>query len=773
VQVPSSTLENPDPQALRGGNDVNPPSERRIPVVLGLVFFPWIAVVLFTAGGWAALNFLVYAIVVFTVGYGPISLVLPAQNRVQALFLAPALGVLAISAFSAFWVRGGLPLFWVPALWLALSALGAVGLWRDRAVWTRSTVTHGLTLALFSLLICVVYFLPSASHDLVQRRDGSFHWRNWETQHFHSIAASIKNSGSPPKSPGTDTAELLYHFGPLAPAAAISRVDGLDLGDAVARVTRGASLWALVLSCFSVGTLLSLKATGKKFGGIMSVAGLFFYGSLLATFDDALVNSRHHLLADLLLKRSDGGMFVDGGAFDHFLSGHSLLHGVGAITAIMGICLVARERESALTWRGAILLLLPALAVPVNSVAALYCFGIVVMLLFWGRLRARWSWISIVLTCCFFVAAWKMMGYGHAPDATATMLKEHIAWQWWTLVMWLVAVLGFRILGLRWIEQPWKVPVAALVLATVVGLLFFSLALHLRDNNEHYGFYFLQSLFSIFAFSRMTSGSWYGDERVRLVEDWLGIAIKTMILLCACAFLIGIAAFAIHRETGIQDFRIKVFFAVSMMGLLFGLLALMKRSSRFASIGSAVLMCVLMIGFLAWAPIWFGSTVGALKADITYPPGVVHGLRRLGELMARDERFATNKHSLEGDSLQPPSEHSYGYSALSERPVLLEGYLARGERFLPWFSAMLHDNDLLFTTTDPQTLRNIAETWHVRWLVARPGTDIALPRPLPSWLVEQQDCGDLKIYRIDSLDHPPLAQKVLDKTIASPTRSPS
>ena len=105
-----------------------------------------------------------------------------------------------------------------------------------------------------------------------------------DTQHFHAIAASIKNDGSPPKTPGTVTAELLYHFGPYAPAAAISRLDGLDLGDAVARVTRGASLWALVLSCFGLGTLLSLKATGRKFGGIMSVAGLFFYGSCCCPF---------------------------------------------------------------------------------------------------------------------------------------------------------------------------------------------------------------------------------------------------------------------------------------------------------------------------------------------------------------------------------------------------------------------------------------------------------------------------------------------------------
>ena len=750
MQVSSSTLENPHRQAIDlGGSDVKARSERRMPVTMALVFLPWAAVVLFTAGGWATLNFIAYTVVIVAAGYSIVMAASPASARTETFLLVPGIGILAISAVSAFWLRLGLPLAWVPALWLALAAAGALGLWRDRAQWVKSTVAHGFTLALFSALVCAVYFLPSASGDLVQRRDGSFHWRNWETQHFHAIAASIKNGGSPPRSPGTDTTELLYHFGPLAPASAISRLDGLDLGDAVARVTRGASLWALVLSCFSLGTLLSLKATGTKFGGILSLAGLFFYGSLLATIDDVLVNSRHHLIARLLLKRSDGGMFVDGGPFDHFLSGHSLLHGLGAITAIIGICLVARERETAITWRDVVLLLLPAFVVPVNSVAALYCFGIVAILLFWGRLRERASWVSIFLLCCLFFAAWRIMGYSQAPDASATMLNAHITWQWWTLVMWLMAGLGFRIVGFRWIARPLKEPISALVLATVLGLLFFSLALHLRDNNEHYGIYFLQSLFSIFAFSRIGPRSWYGVERVRLIEDWLRIAIKSMILLCSCGVLIGVAAFAMHSEAGIPDFRVKILLACLLLALLFGLSALMKRSSRVSSIGSAVLMTLLMIGFLAWIPVWYGSTVGALKADITYQPGVVHGLRRLGELMPRDERFATNKHSLEGDSLQPPSEHSYGYSALSERPVLLEGYLARGEKFLPWFTPMLRDNDLLFTTTDPETLRHIAGTWHVRWLVARPGTDIALPRPLPAWLVEQQDSGDLKIYRID------------------------
>jgi hypothetical protein len=101
------------------------------------------------------------------------------------------------------------------------------------------------------------------------------------------------------------------------------------------------------------------------------------------------------------------------------------------------------------------------------------------------------------------------------------------------------------------------------------------------------------------------------------------------------------------------------------------------------------------------------------------------------------------------DSIATHSERSYGYTALSGRPALLEGYLDRGETGLLWFKSMLRDNDLLFSTTDPQTLRGIANIWHVRWLVARPGTDISVAKPLPPWLVEQQDSGTLKIYRIN------------------------
>jgi hypothetical protein len=158
-------------------------------------------------------------------------------------------------------------------------------------------------------------------------------------------------------------------------------------------------------------------------------------------------------------------------------------------------------------------------------------------------------------------------------------------------------------------------------------------------------------------------------------------------------------------------------------------------------------MGVLSIGFLAWVTPWLNFGQGRMKMDVTLAPGEVQGLRQLRNLAAPDERFATNKHAI---SIMTADQYrSYAYAALAERPVLLEGYAYHSETANPDFKNLLFDNDLMFNTMDPETVRNLARKWHVRWLVARPGTDLALPRPLPTWLAEQKDSGDLKIYRID------------------------
>jgi hypothetical protein len=423
-----------------------------------------------------------------------------------------------------------------------------------------------------------------------------------------------------------------------------------------------------------------------------------------------------------------------------------MLHGLIAITAIMGLCLTERERDAVLTWRGIVLLMLPALAMAVNSVAGLYCIGVVGILLFRGRLDRPASWLQITVMLCMFLVAWEIMGYGHGAEAGMATIKRHFSLQWWPLTIGFTAGLGLRVIAFRWISKSLTDPLSALFLFTVVSLLSFSTLIQLDGSNERYGWYFLQCIFSVFAFSRFTKYFWRVSERSQLIAEWLILSKRGLIVLEGYGILIGIVAFRAHSRTGITAFGIKILLSFLLLSLLIGASALL-RSRRYSNVCSATLAIVLLIGFLAWITPWLNFGMGRMKMDISLTPGEVHGLHRLGELAAPNERFATNKHAI--DSLAANRERSYSYSALSQRPVLLEGYLDHAETALPWFGTLLHDNDLMFNTYDPETLRRIAETWHVRWLVARPGTDIALRRPLPPWLVEQNNCGNIRIYRVD------------------------
>jgi hypothetical protein len=725
----------------------------RIHIVLGAVFLPWLVTVFGTAGIWAAFNLLGYALAVFLAGYGLLSLAVPGSARTEAIVFAPALGIVAFSGLSALWLRLGLPLVWVSALWLAAAFAGGCSLWRDRAQWAKGRVVHGAILSLLSALICLVYFLPAARNDAVPRPDGSFNWIYVDTQWFYSMAMGIKNGGSPPTAPGAATEQLFYHFGPYAPAATISRLTGLDLGDALARVTHGVSLWALVLSCFGLGTLLSLKATSARFGGIMAVAGLFFYGSLLSLFTNE-VNSSSHVTGAILFTIPGVEVLGQGGPFSHLILGHSELHGLIAITSILGLCIMQRERGVALTWQRAILLALPALAVPVNSVAALYSLCATGILLFWGHCRAVRSWLWILVMFCLFFAAWKVMGYGHAADATLATINRNPGSAWWGLAVEFLIGLGFRIVGFRWISRPFTDPLSAFVLASVLGLVSFTLLLQFQYGQQRYGLYFLQSVFSILAFSRLAPGCWRAAERSQWIAEWLRLAKKGAVCVAVCGLLIGSATFVTHCYSGTPHLYLKILLSCLTAALLAGTSVLMKKSRYSSAAGSIVLAGILLIGFLAWITPWLNFGMGRMKMDVTIPSAEVRGLNRLRELAGPGERFATNKHIV--DSLVTLRERSYAYSTLSERPVLLEGYSylegysrSEGPSRPRVANVLLRDNDLMFSTTDPITLREIAKSHHVRWLVARPGTDISIPQPLPRWLVREQDSGDLKIYQVN------------------------
>lgn len=720
-------------------------AECRPSTTLAFTFLPWLAAVFEISGINAALNLIGYAALVSLVGYAIIGFALPASARRQALVLVPAAGVLSVSSIGGIWLRLGLPLAWVPALWLALAVAALPILWSDRPLFTQKSVSYGASIAALSLLVCAIFFYPAARRDAVLRRDGSYNWIYVDTQYFHSLAADIASGDRPPRAPGDSAVELRYHFAAYSPSEAISHLTGLDLGDAFARVTRGSSFWALLLSVFGLGTLLSRKANGGSFGGIMAVAGLFFYGSLLSLFTDAY-NSSGYVTGAILFKIPEVDVVADGGPFAHLILGHSMLHGLNAVSAVLGLCLLQEEAAPVAVWRRVVLVLLPALTIPVNSVASLYCLGAVCVLLFWARLDRASSWLLIGLTFLLYYGAWKIMDYSHAPDTAVAAMNHHPYLLWWSVAIEFTIGFGFRLVGFCWISQPLRRPFAFLVLAGSCGLLLFFLSLQL-EGNERYGLYYLQALFSVFAFSRLTPDFWQRAKRIQWVSEWLGTATIALAILAASGILIALFAHFKHHPTNITYFHTKIAVTVLAFALLFGTSALARRSQMFAAASSAVLMGVLFVGFLAWITPWLNYAMGRARKDITLTAGEVQGLVRLKEASAQGELFATNKHAV--DSLVTNRERSYAYGTLASRPVLLEGYLYHGVVDLPDFKRLLSDNDQMFTTTDGATLHHLAAAYHVQWLVARPGTDISVPKPLPAWLHELQATGDLKIYKVE------------------------
>jgi len=271
--------------------------------------------------------------------------------------------------------------------------------------------------------------------------------------------------------------------------------------------------------------------------------------------------------------------------------------------------------------------------------------------------------------------------------------------------------------------------------------------INLYGGNSRYGVYYLQSVFSILAFSRLRPGFWRADERAKWVADWLSLARNGMFFLAIAGLFLGAISYMIRGRTGIPFFYLEAPISLLLLSLLAIMSFVIKRNPRFLPASSAILGGFLLIGLLAWIAPWLNYGVGRQQRDITLAPGEVQGLKRLRDLAAHGERFATNKHGVNG--MLSLTERSYAYGPLSESPPLLEGYMDAGEESLPGFADLLRDNDLLFTTTNAATLRDIARARKVKWLVARPGTDIALSGQLPDWLVAEKHCGDLKIYQIN------------------------
>ncbi len=97
--------------------------ERSTCVSLALALLPWVGISLLTSGVLGAACLMAFSVLALSAGYALITAVIGDRGKGCGLVLAPATGILALSAVTAFWLLLDLPLVWVSVAWSLLAVI--------------------------------------------------------------------------------------------------------------------------------------------------------------------------------------------------------------------------------------------------------------------------------------------------------------------------------------------------------------------------------------------------------------------------------------------------------------------------------------------------------------------------------------------------------------------------------------------------------------------------------------------------------------------------
>jgi len=719
----------------------------------------WLVVIVLTAGVSAAAMFLVFSIGTAGLGYMTIRRMAVPVRLDDTVLFAPSIGFIVAVAVTALWLRrGGRPevSFWLLAV---LGLAGVVCLWANRGELRTIPIAHGHLIILISVLICIVYFLPGARHDAVVTPDGGYEWMYIDTQYNMAMAASAK-AGNSVRMAGMFLGDLRYHFGPYAMSGSMSAATGVDLGHAFARIVRGFAQYSLLFSTLGLGNLLSRLRGGSGRAGFLSVLGLFFYGSLVSlvvpeqnsssTIQEAILFPVPHLTLCYVVS--------NGGPFAHLLLGHSVLYGMIGLTAILAIALEVVQAQPPELWRSWPFFILAGLVACSNSLAGLGAAGIVAVMIIVRQVRDYRAWLCAGLALVTVGAVFLIMGYtGGAYTNTmhpeSPFLSPSI---WFRTAVWLFIGLGIRVIALAEIKDFRTKPEALLVLLLTAGFGLFSIVMREPFSGaDRYGFSFLQSMFSVIAFAMVydflqTPGTDASAKIERFgralspVLFWGGAGMLLMAIV-GVALTIAKVAGSHFSISGNNMGKGIVALAIAAMAASKGLQVAIRRGGvwrRWVGIG---LISFYSIGFGAWITEYMNFGLGKMQMQVRLSPGERTGLERLRMVSRPTDRIAVNQHST--DSLAMNRNRCYGYRAYAERPVLLEGW-AYGENLHPAFQQVKADNDLLFSATEASQAKAVVDKYNIRFIVAKPGTDLGCSKPLPAWLDRVDGTGTLNVYRV-------------------------
>lgn len=719
-------------------------TDRAASLTLAAICAPWVAILLILSTWEVAGHLIVLVTILAGLGHLIIRSALPCPRAEAEFFFSLPIGYAVGSSLIAISVKVGGTAYLSTLSVAVIGAVGA-GFLAKTYIQGEQKVQGGVGLSMLSAVVCIVYFTPSVVSDAVHLPGGGYQWMYVDTQYFMAIAASVKSGLSSVRLPGMSAGELDYHFAPYALAGGWSALTGLELGDSVARVARGTAQLSLVLSAVGLGNVVGRKWGAGKVGGLLGGFGLFFYGSLGALFAEQ-GNSSSQIEQAVLFEIPYMELPIsNGGPFTHIMLGHSVLHGLVGITAILGIVLFGlySQKSAFENLRAYILLPISTLLVAVNSVAGIGAAGIVFSLVLLFSKEKVKPVAGVAVSFGLLVLLLWIMGYiggGRSSRLKIDLYLEDV--QWFFVFTWFFVGLGVRIITIYLIRR-WRTdPASASVLIATVGFTLFTLLVNDQHwGSDRYGFSFLQSIYSVYGFTllgvaaekfRSGSSPWnWLTERITSAGLWSGLLFLTV-------GFVGLLGYDMAWKRLDKVVVGSIAVIVVSISLLY-----MAASYRHRLIGAAVGLCVLL-GSLAWVPTVLNFGLNQLNLRVRLQPSEVEALQLVRENSNTGDLVATNRHSIEGIPWRP--QRSYAYRALSERPILLEGW-RYGERFHSRFGRIRKNNNKIFESKKCNKVLNIIRKYNVKYIIVRGKQGVKCKKDR-SLGVKRLKKGDTRVYEI-------------------------
>jgi hypothetical protein len=680
-------------------------------------------------------------------GYGILRAFARGDADVEMCLLALPAGLTTLAAAAHAAAAYGVSLVWlawfaviasIPGLYLMLRSLRGAAHSRPRG----GLLTLGAVVA-----VAVVYFAPISFGDNVRTSDGGHRWLYVDSMYHSAIASVLTNEAFPPRVPNFGRQPLVYHYGPHAFAAAVAVGAGIEPGTALSRVARPIGLLALCGAVLALARWTSASASNASVAGPFGLALVFFVGSWYEVVAAPRDSSMKAPPEAGWVRQQLAAVPSDYGYKGHFLVGSGLWGLV--LLATVAALLARKDTGASLENSPGGELPLAVLGASISGVAGPAAAGVVAAdYVLCSNKRTR-KYVALLFLIVGHAVVAKFVVFARSTEPlilvpnTATIL----AIKWTSLVAWLGLALGFKLLSFQLLDGRRRH--AAINLAVFcLGFIGTFLLVHEKEvGDEGYCMLYLSGLLSAYAAAPMAS----------FINGLAGIDevpnVKTLTVFAIIATGATVAASVVLWVWIPAGWYARAILLCGAIGLL-SFAWLLSQAARhglhgFRSFANLALAALLVASSTGWIPVvaCLGWNRGDVSIEVDAPR--VETLSWLRRELPPDALVATSHSSLPGVTRRP--ERSAVYSALSSRYMLLEGWeYGAGRRASSYqiYPDVKSDNDLVFTGTNSETVRQAVRRQHVSHIVIEPGESLGFQPESVDWLRRLSTAGSLTVYEV-------------------------